>query len=553
LLKLDTNFEPVSEFGDNGIISARFPTAKFFTDGSNQDSVYIYAVGYDDNSVTIARIDKKTGKVDTEFSDKGILELSLDAFPAEIKTEFSDKGILELSLDAFPAEIKPDNTVFFDVPAIENNKLLISYWLHSETRDNPLHIVIQKLEENGSVDNTFGEDGFLLFRNNHEQPVFFDSHGQNNLIYDPDHETFLLVGYDYNSPVIESLYINRYHINGKLDTTFANQGYYEIHQSEVPAEVTFGGGADSFYYDDEEGALYITDLTCCRNNDNQNYAIIKLSYHTNKTQLSLDKYFGDQGILVSSVSSTALYIDTQKVDDQLFLFGGNATFLNDNMTTDHTIEQMTFNSDGNELEINSVNTAFPSTNLIPDTVFNEVANDQYFLVSSLSSYDDGSGLLLSLTDAQLQNQHLVLMHENTQETILVGMADYPNSNLYWLNADYDYLSDDLAPDGTITFALSCNAPGIRFSYTGDEEIAFTSQQNNGKANASFELTRENYNQFHSIVMNADEVNEDTYVEVTVSSTYTNSFNPEDEYEVSEERTFLVTIVDSDSNSDTILG
>lgn len=307
---------------------------------------------------------------------------------------------------------------------------------------------------------------------------------------------------------------------------------------------------DNFYYDDEEGALYITELTCCRNNDNQNYAIIKLSYNTEKTQLSLDKAFGDQGILVSLVSSNAFYFDTQKVDDQLFLFGGNASFLDDEYrTTDHTIEQMTFNSDGKELEINSVKTAFPVTNFMPDTVFNEVANDQYFLLSSLSSYDDGSDLLLSLTDAQLQNQHLALMLENTQETILVGMADYLANNQWFYESDpnFNYLSDRLAPDGTITFALSCNAPGIGFSYTGDEEIGFTSQQNHGIAKASFELTRENYNQFHSIVMNADEVNEDTYIEVTVSST----FIPRYEREVSEERTFLVTILDSDN--DAILG
>ncbi len=528
LLKLDTNFEPVSNFGDNGIISARFPTEDFFTDGYNQDSNYIYAVGYDDNSATIARIDKKTGKVDTEFSDK---------------------GILELSLDAFPAEIKPDKTYFLDVTALEDNKLLISYWLDSGKGGQ--YTVIQKIEQNGSV-NTFGEDGFLLFRNNHEQNVFFDYYGnQNNLIYDPNHKTFLLVGYDYNSSDIESLYINRYDINGKLDTTFANQGYYEIHQSEVPAEVTFGGGGDSFYYDDEEGALYITNSTCCRNNENQNYAIIKLSYNKNKTQLSLDKAFGDQGILVSSVSSDTFYVDTEKVDDQLFLFGGSFTFLDEGVTTtttDYTIEQMTFNSDGNELEINSVKTAFPVTNFMSDTVFNAVANDQYFLFSSLSSYDDGSGLLLSLTDAQLQNQHLAVMLENTQGTILVGMADNLDSK-YWFDNDPDFyqLSDNLTPDGAITFALSCNAPGIGFSYTGDEEIDFTSQQNHGKANASFELTHENYNQFHSIVMNADEVNEDTYVEVTVSSTYTDTVDDE----MSEERTFLVTILDSDN--DAILG
>jgi len=188
-----------------------------------------------------------------------------------------------------------------------------------------------------------------------------------------------------------------------------------------------------------------------------------------------------------------------------------------------------------------------------DTVMNEnsIDNDQYLLTSSLSYFHDGSGVLLSLTNDQLQNPNLAVMLENTQETLLIGMADcQDNHGIFEFDPQFNYLSDVLAQDGTITVALSSSAPGIRFAYTG-EDIDFETSENNGTANASLELTGENYNQFHSIEMIAAEVNKDTDIEITVTSTYTDEFVSWTEFEVNEEHTFLLTILDSDS--DALLG
>jgi uncharacterized delta-60 repeat protein len=174
----------------------------------------------------------------------------------------------------------------------------------SVNSSNNQDMVIWRYNSNGSLDNTFGNNGIVVHNNaaggnssDYGESIYVDSTGK---IY--------VTGFSVNSSNNQDMVIWRYNSNGGLDNTFGNNGIV-VHNNAA-------GGNSSDYgesiYVDSTGKIYVTGFSV---NSSNNQDMVIWRYNSNG---SLDNTFGNNGIVVhnnaaggnSSDYGESIYVDS---------------------------------------------------------------------------------------------------------------------------------------------------------------------------------------------------------------------------------------------------
>ncbi len=161
-----------------------------------------------------------------------------------------------------------------------NGKLVVAGWRRPEASDGNNHGVILRLNENGSPDPTFGEDG-LAFANIPEADYIFFSLviGDDGSIYtcgtstDPENGEWDFI-------------IAKFSPNGDLDTDYANGGFLNLEFTDVSEDE-----AHDLVLQDDGKLLVIGQVQNNSNDYTWEYAALRLNQNG-----SIDTSFGDNGL-----------------------------------------------------------------------------------------------------------------------------------------------------------------------------------------------------------------------------------------------------------------
>ena len=136
------------------------------------------------------------GDNDSTFGTDGVVQTDIDNVSGD---------------DAYSTVVLPDNT--FVVAGYSNKSV---YYPATNTSYSATSIALVKYRPNGSLDSTFGVNGKVLTL------VLPDSTAYpNHILLSPD-GSFIISGYAFNSK--EDFVLTKYSSNGKLDSSFGNNG-----------------------------------------------------------------------------------------------------------------------------------------------------------------------------------------------------------------------------------------------------------------------------------------------------------------------------------------
>jgi uncharacterized delta-60 repeat protein len=165
-------------------------------------------------------------------------------------------------------------------------------------------MVIWVYNSNGSLDNTFGNNGIVV----HHNAAGGNSNDWGDSIYVDSNGKIYVTGYSINSSGNYDMVIWVYNSNGSLDNTFGNNGIVVHHNAAGGNSNDWG---DSIYVD-SNGKIYVTGYSL---NSSSNYDMVIWVYNSNG---SLDNTFGNNGIVVhhnaaggnSNDYGNSIYVDS---------------------------------------------------------------------------------------------------------------------------------------------------------------------------------------------------------------------------------------------------
>jgi uncharacterized delta-60 repeat protein len=128
-------------------------------------------------------------------------------------------------------------------------------------------MVIWRYNSDGSLDNTFGNNGIVV----HHNAAGGNSHDVGYSIYVDNNGKIYVTGYSVNSSDNLDMVIWRYNSDGSLDNTFGNNGIV-VHHNAAGGNSDDGGNS---IYVDSNGKIYVTGYS---ENRNDNYDMVIWKY-----------------------------------------------------------------------------------------------------------------------------------------------------------------------------------------------------------------------------------------------------------------------------------
>jgi uncharacterized delta-60 repeat protein len=216
-----------------------------------------------------------------------------------LDTSFNGTGIVVYHNAAGGNSSDYGNSIYVD----SNGKIYVTGY--SRNRSGNTDMVIWRYNSNGSLDNTFGNNGIVV----HHNAAGGNSDDIGSLIYVDSEGKIYVTGYSRNRSGNDDMVIWRYNSNGSLDNTFGNNGIVVHHNAA-------GGNSDdigSLIYVDSEGKIYVTGYS---RNRSGNDDMVIWRYNSNG---SLDNTFGNNGIVVhhnaaggnSDDIGSLIYVDSE--------------------------------------------------------------------------------------------------------------------------------------------------------------------------------------------------------------------------------------------------
>ena len=269
----------IKDFGDNDFLS----DAEGLTDGK------IVAIGYSDPETFMVRYEKD-GSLDSSFGDEGLVIIETN--PAKLRlsdlevqpngkylisssgrkgNKFSfivlrlnTNGTLDLDFgeNGYVWKAPGDFKVKGDglIKYTEEGKILIAQVLTSDRK----YVAVLRYEENGVLDETFGNDGLALFPVKGECKL-------GRMLLDPKGN--IIVAGGVKDGTLEHPVIIKYTPSGKIDETFGEQGVVDW----LPF-----GASNGLFGVDEAGLLYLSGGT--------DYSVVRLT-KKGKVDLSYGRSF----------------------------------------------------------------------------------------------------------------------------------------------------------------------------------------------------------------------------------------------------------------------
>ncbi len=259
------------ELGDIGKKVAVQPDGKILALGINKDSTFTTGVGF-----IVIRYNKN-GKLDKTFGQNGIAKV-----------------------DVLADEVNP-----YKITLGSNGKILIVGTLSEINVSNSKGFLIQ-LNDNGIKDATFGKNGIVIVNTmpDIEEPIISSAIQKDG--------KFLVTGYSLGQN-LQNLIVERYNVNGVLDTSFAKKGRFEL-SSDTLSYIGTGIGVQS------TGDIVIS-MIAIDTADNIVGALIRLN-----PKGKLQTAFGKKGFtLIDEIDSSAdiLYAIDVQADDKIVVLDNN--------------------------------------------------------------------------------------------------------------------------------------------------------------------------------------------------------------------------------------
>jgi uncharacterized delta-60 repeat protein len=191
-IKLLPDGERDFSFGVNGAIAIDISGVDGLNYALHPDgSIYLYGVKFQAQQKFVAKKFMSNGIIDTTFGSQGVAQFEIDPF--------------------FSFHKKP-------LCFLENGKILVNY-SNSETSGSDSTNYVVRLNQNGNVDTTFGNDGRIA--------IYFEGK-RNTGFHLLNTESFFLSYAAYiNEEIIRQT--QKFNPNGVLDTSFANNGVLDGH------------------------------------------------------------------------------------------------------------------------------------------------------------------------------------------------------------------------------------------------------------------------------------------------------------------------------------
>jgi uncharacterized delta-60 repeat protein len=252
-------------FGNNGIVVHHNAAGGNSDDGGN--SIYvdsngkIYVTGFSwrstDNDDMVIWVYNSDGSLDNTFGNNGIVVHHNAAGGND-----SDGG----------------NSIYVG----SDGKIYVTGYSVNSSGNNDM--VIWRYNSDGSLDNTFGNNGIVVYHN----AAGGNSDDGGNSIYVDSNGKIYVTGYSWNSSRKDDMVIWVYNSDGSLDNTFGNNGIVVYHNAAG------GNGNDrgNSIYVDSNGKIYVTGSSW---KSSLNYDMVIWRYNSNGT---LDNTFGNNGIVV---------------------------------------------------------------------------------------------------------------------------------------------------------------------------------------------------------------------------------------------------------------
>ncbi len=234
-----------SNFGESGISSLGYytnPDVQF----QGEDKIISLSSYMLEGTVHLNRLNLD-GVLDETFGNSGVFENSGHTYGSEnlvldsegniyfasnegstkIKvTKVTPDGILDVSFgNSGHAEVLVTNVadgLYITKVAIDNNGKLIASGEYLNTTLNYERIIVARFNQDGSIDNTFGENGLFL---NPEIPNEDYQRNSANPIITPDN-SIIVSGYVYTNDDNIGILTIKIKPDGTLDDTFADAGVY---------------------------------------------------------------------------------------------------------------------------------------------------------------------------------------------------------------------------------------------------------------------------------------------------------------------------------------
>lgn len=283
VVRYNTNGSLDNTFRTNGIVDISFGSndAKAYTVAIQNDGKIVVAGYYGDGrarDIAMARLNVD-GSLDTSFDSDGL-----------VITNIYDLDYAE------------------SIALQSDGKIIIAGM--AGTNFEPDYLCIVRYNINGSLDNTFDEDGIIT--------VIFGIGGYsraNSVIVQNDGK-IIVTGYAYNVDNMDFV-VARYNANGGIDNSFGTNSGYTL--------ITFGDGYDHARCIklQSDGKIVVTGQ--CYINSKNNIALARLN-----TNGFLDSSFGVNGKVITSISNDDYGYSSALFDDNKIIVAGYSNNGKDN-------------------------------------------------------------------------------------------------------------------------------------------------------------------------------------------------------------------------------
>ncbi|HEY6171791.1 MAG TPA: T9SS type A sorting domain-containing protein [Candidatus Kapabacteria bacterium] len=198
---------------------------------------------------------------------------------AYLDKTFGDGGVVTVALD-WDEYINP-----YDVQSLPDGKIIHVGEISDPLEGNGIYVI--RHHPDGQIDHSFGDQGRSVY--------YTGGYSNNTKLYRYPNGRLLVYG-DRNDSKIGGLVplLVRFFANGRIDSTFGDNGMYEPPRSVV------GGGCFESIKVDKEGTIYAIGATLLRGS-------ISPIYHPSITRITSlgknDSSFGDMGVMIVGAGS----------------------------------------------------------------------------------------------------------------------------------------------------------------------------------------------------------------------------------------------------------
>ncbi|MCO6163849.1 T9SS type A sorting domain-containing protein [Flavobacterium sp. NRK F7] len=213
-----TNFYDIgiARYLENGTLDPSFGTA-------GVDGITILDIQNEQNTVTDAFL-QSDGKFVVLSSLKyanNTTDIVLTRFLSNgtVDTSFGTNGSTIFGINTNPE----DNEAGYGILKLADDRILVVGTYEEDTATTPVYTLLTVFTTNGSVDVTFGTNGYLTFNIGNDNYSYADKAVQLN-----DGKIVFCGTYTSNVTNDDNAFVAKINLDGSLDTTFANNGVFTL-------------------------------------------------------------------------------------------------------------------------------------------------------------------------------------------------------------------------------------------------------------------------------------------------------------------------------------